>query len=105
MFLYLFCASNSRNDFRVHGQPLWKFDIYVSACDWLKINNNYGSQLVNIFALFIFQILHNKRTDEFAAIPIVLLIAISGNPLDGVLCEINKQLKPQLNAMQQRTLF
>ena len=35
--------------FRMCCQSLWKFYIYASACEWLRINNKYDFQLVNRF--------------------------------------------------------
>ena len=57
-------------------QALWKVKIYMSPTDWLKINK-CGFQMANRFAqrtLFKFFIAKSNpvRTDEFAAIPILL---------------------------------
>ena len=57
--------------------PLWKFNFYMSAFDWLRMSNKYGFQLANRFARTeFFNLFITKdsgvRTDEFAAIVILL---------------------------------
>ena len=56
--------------------PLWKINFYISAFDWLKVNNKRGFRLANSTVqrqFFKFFITKNilVRSDEFVSIPIL----------------------------------